>query len=208
MQLKLINDVMQSLAGKPANGLAEILYGKRDVNEFLIAKRINLTINQIRNILYKLLEAGIISFTRKKDKKKAWYTYFWTLDIVKSLEVLENMMKKERDNYKKQLTLREKRRFYICKHCSIEVSEETALLNDFTCTECGNVYELNEDVKIITEIKNNIARTEKNIAALQEEIKKAKVEKESKKGKENKKREMNEMKKAAAKKSLKKKKKK
>lgn len=205
MQLKLINDAMQSIAGKPAIGLAEILYGKRDVNEFLIAKKINLTINQIRNILYKLLEAGIISFTRKKDKKKAWYTYFWTLDIIKSLEVLENMIKKERDNYKKQLALRETKRFYICKHCSIEVSEETALLNDFTCTECGNVYELNEDAKIITEIKNNIARTEKNIATVQEEISKARVQKESKKGK--KKQERKEKKKTKVKKSLKKKKK-
>ncbi len=188
-QLKLINDAVQIIAGKSTGNLAEILIGKRDVNEFLIAKKINLTINQTRNILYKLLEAGMVSFTRKKDKDKAWYTYFWTLDLLKSLQVLENVLKKEIENYKKQLTLRETRRFYICRNCGIEVSEETALLNDFTCTECGNVYELNEDKKILTEIQGNINRIEKNLAVVREEIAQLRIEEEAKKTKEIKKKE-------------------
>ncbi len=174
-QLKFLNDIIVQIAGKTASGLAEILYGRRDINEFVIAKKINLTINQTRNILYKLLETGIISFTRKKDKDKAWYTYFWTLDTIKALEALERMMKKEIENYKKQLESRATRRFYICKNCNIEVSEETALLNDFTCTECGNVYELHDDKKLIHEIQGNTQRVEKNIAIIREEIRKIKA---------------------------------
>ena len=50
--------------------IVDLLYGKANVNEFLIAKKLNVTINQARNILYKLGDEGLVSFIRKKDKKK------------------------------------------------------------------------------------------------------------------------------------------
>ncbi len=174
--LMLLGHAIQQVAGKSAVDLAGIIYGKRDLNEFIIAKKIRLTINQTRNILYKLLEAGMVSFTRKKDKDKAWYTYFWTLDPLKALGFSEQMLKKEGENFRKQAHLRKTRRFYICKNCGIEVNEETALINDFTCTECGNVYELNEDKKLIDEIQGKINQVEKNIAQVRAEMDKLKAQ--------------------------------
>lgn len=71
MQLKLLNDVVGEIIGKQATGIVDLLIGKKDVNEFFIAKKLKLTINQIRNMLYKLSNFNLVTFTRKKDKGKA-----------------------------------------------------------------------------------------------------------------------------------------
>ena len=148
MQTKLLTEIVKEIAGIPAIGILDILEGKKDVNEFLIAKKLKLTINQARNIFYKLSNFGLVSFSRKKDKKKGWYTYFWTLNTIKTLELLEGRMNKEIENLKHQLKNRETKRFYICNTCKIEVGEENALIHNFTCSECGQIYELNENKKI------------------------------------------------------------
>ena len=54
----------------------------------------------------------------------------------------------------------------------IEVNEETALLNDFTCPECGNVYELNDDPKISASFNEEIKKLGNYLNDLQIELKK------------------------------------
>ena len=68
-QEKLIHDLVEEMAGENNGRIVDILFGKKDVNEFSIAKKMDLTINQVRNILYKLSADGLVSFIRKKDKR-------------------------------------------------------------------------------------------------------------------------------------------
>ena len=195
MQVKLLKEIVGDIAGKPASEIVDLLFGKRDVNEFLIAKKLKLTINQTRNILYKLADNGLVSFTRKKDKRKGWYIYFWTLDTLKSLELLENKLLKEIRHQGEQLKSRKTKRFYFCKTCNVEVGEETALLNNFTCLECGQIYSLAENDKIIKEVESKInkIRTQLNIIneeklKIAEQLSKKAKKQEKKKPKKSKKR--------------------
>jgi len=170
MQINLLEKVVSDVTGKSASSIVKSLYEKKNVNEFLIAKKLQLTINQTRNLLYKLSDAGLVSFTRKKDKKKGWYTYFWTLNIEKCMLFLNNSIKNDLEHLHNQLKNRENKRFYICKGCNIEVNEENALLNDFTCKECGLVYELNKDEKVMIDIKNKISRFNKDLEIINSEL--------------------------------------
>ena len=54
MQIKFLKSIVEHLINKQAIPIVDLLAGKKDVNEFLIAKKLGLTINQTRNILYKL----------------------------------------------------------------------------------------------------------------------------------------------------------
>ena len=51
---KFLRDVVTIAVAKYAEPIADLLNNKKHVNEFLIAKKLDLTINQTRNILYKL----------------------------------------------------------------------------------------------------------------------------------------------------------
>ncbi len=169
MLTKLLERIVEDIAGKSASKIVGLLAGKKDVNEFLIAKKLGLTINQVRNILYKLSDFGMISFIRKKDKRKGWYIYFWTLDIFKSLEVLEKKLVQERDILEGQLKSRQTKRFYVCKTCAVELTEESALNHFFTCPECGNVYELMDNEKALKEMRSQISRLEGDLEIIRTE---------------------------------------
>lgn len=170
MQIKFLKSIVEHLINKPASLIVDLLAGKKDVNEFLVAKKLGLTINQTRNILYKLSDYGLVSFIRKKDKRKGWYIYFWTLNVYQSLSLFENKMKEELNQAKSQLKSRKEKRYYLCKICSIEVTEEAALLNDFICPECEEVYELSNNQEFVDSLNKTINRLEKEIQLIGIEI--------------------------------------
>ncbi len=159
-QVNLLKIVVSAVAGQQASGIVDILYDKKNVNEFLIAKKLKLTINQTRNLLYKLSDEGIVSFIRKKDKKKGgWYIYFWTLNILKNI-----------GNIGSRLNLKKTERFYHCENCSIESNEENALLYQYTCPECGEVLHVKDKGKEIEHLEKEIAKLEDLLKSVEYEL--------------------------------------
>jgi len=170
MQVKLLHDLVEEMAGENTGRIVDILFGKKDVNEFSIAKKMELTINQVRNILYKLSADGLVSFIRKKDKRKGWYIYYWTLKTEKCLVKLEQSLIKKIEGFRGILGSRETKRFYTCPSCGIEVGEEKALEHGFSCEECAEIYELSDNSPAIRETKFRISRTQKNLELIQGEL--------------------------------------
>jgi len=200
MQINLLKNLASELAESDVGQIIDILFDKKDVNEFLIAKKMNLTINQIRNILYKLSSEGLVTFIRKKDKRKGWYIYYWTLDSKKCLQNLEASLQKKIKSLEEQLKSREQKRYYSCKTCNVEVSEENALEHGFVCEECAGVYDLSENDKEIKELKAKIVRAERELKVIQDEIgiineKEDKIKASKQKKEEKKKKEEREKKK-------------
>ena len=161
--IDLLKDIVGDVGGKNSSVVVDLLYGKQNVNEFLIAKKLDLTINQTRNVLYKLSDEGLVSSVRKKDKKKGWYTYFWTFNVDKALILLKKNILRDMERLEHQLDSRIKKSFYKCKVCGVEVTEETALSHDFTCLECGEIYELSENKHLVNDITNQINKLKRKL---------------------------------------------
>ena len=169
-----LEEVVIHIIGKQAEGLVDLIYNKKHVNEFLVAKKLDLTVNQVRNILYKLSDHGIVSYIRKKDKRKGWYTYFWRIEPLKALEFLKWATEKRLEQINYQVESRESKLFYTCKKCNIEISEENALFYDFTCSECGNIFEVKDNVRVLKELRKNLSKYEEKLASVNEEVDKEK----------------------------------
>ena len=86
-----MGDLVIEIAGPEVVALVELLYGKENVSEFKLADKLELTVNQARNMLYKLHSHNLVSFIRKKDKRKGWYIYYWTLDLRRMLVFLVSL---------------------------------------------------------------------------------------------------------------------
>jgi len=189
MLKKLLMEIVVSIAGKQAEEIVNLLDGEKYVNEFIIAKKLNLTINQTRNILYKISDEGLVSFIRKKDKRKGWYTYFWKIEVLKSLEFLKDNLMKKMDQVAHQIKSRETKEFYSCDTCNIEFSEENALIHDFTCNECGNIVSRKDNAPSIKEYTKELDKLKKELELVEEEIRIEKEKVDKKKAKEMKKEE-------------------
>ncbi len=171
MQVSLLKNVVSSIAGQQSSGIVDLLHDKKNVNEFLIAKKLKLTINQTRNILYKLADEGIVSFVRKKDKKKGgWYTYFWTLNAGRGLAKFREHLADEIESLQTKLNLKKTERFYHCANCNIESNEETALLYQYTCPECGEVLQLKDKGKEIEQFEKELAKAQEILKSVEQEI--------------------------------------
>lgn len=183
MQVKLLKDIVSSVAGGGAAKIVDLLYGKKNVNEFLIAKNLSLTINQTRNVLYKLADEGLVSFVRKKDRKKGgWYTYFWTLNSGKSLLRFKEKLDRDVNALKLQLNTRKNGRLFYCTNCKIEYNEETSLQNGYTCPECGEVLQLKDNTEDIANLEKQINKLTSLLVEVNMEIGEINAQEEKVKG--------------------------
>ena len=186
---KFLKDTMSVVIGKQGEDIVNLLDTKKYINEFLIAKKLNITINQTRNILYKLSDSGLVSSTRKKDKKKGWYTYFWKIEVLKSLQFYREILSKKIEQQQSFIKSRETKQFYACERCNVEYTEENALVHNFVCEECGGIFTLKDNRKFIENIKKDLDKLEKLIKIVDEEIQAEKDKIGKKREKENKKEE-------------------
>lgn len=179
----LLKEVVAHVAGKTAEGIVPLINSKKHVNEFTIAKEMDLTINQTRNILYKISTHNLVSSTREKDDKKGWYTYFWKIEVLKALKFLRNLVQDRLDRIDKQIQNRESKNFYTCERCGIELNEEQALMYEFICNECGNVLNLKDNSKVLRALRKNSTKFRNKLAEIDDEIEKEKsrIQKEKEK---------------------------
>lgn len=184
---KILKEAIVLITGKQAEDVVDLLDTNKHVNEFIIAKKLDLTINQTRNILYKISNKGLVSSIRKKDKRKGWYTYFWKIETIRALEFLKENFLKKINQLENQIKSRETKRFYVCERCSIELTEENALLHDFSCIECGDILSLKDNIKLLKEMKKNLSKLKKDLEAVEDEVKKETEKIEKKRERERKK---------------------
>jgi transcription factor E len=170
MLKNFLKEVISIVVGKPAEEIVDLLDNDKYINEFIIAKKLDLTINQARNILYKISDHGLVSSIRKKDKKKGWYTYFWKIEVLKSLEFLKELVLKNLTQLRNQIKSRETKRFYVCERCNIEYNEENAMLHDFACNECGEVFSIKDNEKVLKEFKKTEEKLENKLILINNEI--------------------------------------
>jgi len=176
--LKVLKELVGKSAGKDSEPIVDIIAGEKPVNEFKIAERLGLTINQTRNILYKLSNHNIVSFVRKKDEKKGWYIYSWAMDAPKALTHFGDAKRKEIKNNEHLLHSRETKGFYVCPNGDIETNEENALLYNFKCPECGQLLQPAKFEEEKEELRNKIAAANADIKIIDVELAKLNVVRE------------------------------
>ncbi len=164
---KLIETVVSQVAGEDVIPLVHSLKNKKNVSEFKLADNIKTEINLTRNMLYRLFDHNLVSFIRRKDKKKGWYIYYWTFNMKRIKYLVENLKKDRLEKLKERLKRENSGQFYACEDNCIRLDFEQATNFEFKCPECGKLLNLEDNTEKIKEI-------EKEIKDLTKELKKKK----------------------------------
>ncbi len=155
---KEINTLVSQLTGEETVDVVRyILSQGENVSEFLIAEALEVPINAIRNMLYRLQENNLITFIRKKDKKKGWYIYYWTFNHPEAKATVKRMKESRIFNLKKRLEREDSSIFYTCSTKCLRVKFDNALENSFRCPECEKVLKEIDNKKIIRELKKELS---------------------------------------------------
>ena len=152
--------IIAEAIGKDVLPLVKVLKNKKNVSEFVLAKAIGEEINVIRNMLYRLYDVNLVSFTRKKDKKKGWYVYYWTFQPKAIGFVLEDLKKKRLTLLREQLHRERENHFYVCESRCVRLNFEQAMDYEFKCLECGSLMNQEDNTEKIRKIEEEIKRLE------------------------------------------------
>lgn len=158
-----IEEILINLLGEESTSLIKYLIGKENVSEFDLANKIKKDIKIVRKMLYILYNHNLVSFTRKKDKQKGWYIYYWTLQPE---SIRFSYFKRKRELLERlKLRLEEEKQelFFICPNECVRLNFDQAMEFEFHCPECGEL--VNQD-----DSKQKIHDLEKAIASLEQEV--------------------------------------
>ena len=141
---------------------------KEEFTEKEIKKKLKIKENEIRKVLYKLQELGIvypIGFVVIKEGK---YDFKWGTKITDIEKIYDMIVKKEIKLLEEEKN-NEPEILYYCEDCDIGYDLDTSEENDFKCIECGSllipktnykIIKINEKIKELEKLLDRV-RTEK-----------------------------------------------
>jgi transcription initiation factor TFIIE subunit alpha len=160
---KIIEEVVTQVAGPDVMDLVKLLKNKKNISEFKLAESLEEEVNIVRNKLYRLYHANLVSFTRRKDKKKGWYIYYWTFKPKQIKFVLVNLKKQKLEKLKDRLEREKDSYFFICKDSCMRLDFEKAIGFEFKCPECGELMQQESNTQKIKQIEEEILQLEKEV---------------------------------------------
>jgi transcription initiation factor TFIIE subunit alpha len=158
---KVVEEVISEVAGEDVLPLVRALKNKKNVSEFKLAEDIKQEINTTRNMLYRLYDANLVSFTRKKDKQKGWYIYYWTFNPKRIGDLLKSIKKRKLARLKEKLKREKAGQFFTCQNKCIRLDFEQATDFQYKCPECGSLLDQEDNSEKIREIEKEIKQLEK-----------------------------------------------
>jgi len=178
------DELAKEIAGKDGISVLSKLKGKIDISEFKLAESLKLSINYVRNILYRFQDFSLVNFIRQKDAKKGWYIYYWTFDEIRAKELLLDFKRKKLVDMKRRLDEEEKGEFYVCPDKDVRLKIEEAMEIGFKCEECGLLLDKEDNSRTIRNLKEIIEGLKKDLVEVKEmkvEVIKRKVKKKRRK---------------------------
>ena len=181
-----LDDLITSIIGEDVLPLVHILRTKNNISEFKLAEMLNITVNQVRNMLYRLNEQNLVSFMRKKDKKKGWYIYYWSFHEKGIRNAWYKYKNKQLEDLRARAAREQEGMFYVCPQGCMRLQMEQAMEHEFRCQECGTLMKEQDNTKTISNIRKMIEDLELKLkeGLIPEKAVKKAVKKKEKKKKE------------------------
>lgn len=112
-----------------------------------------ITLNEIRKILFILGENKFTICKRERDTNSGWLTFRWKLNMVDLSHQLEREKRKLYRNLLRRLEYERENLFYICPNHCVRLIFDDATETEFMCPLCGDnlTYEDNDIIKELLE---------------------------------------------------------
>lgn len=165
---KIIDDLIIEITGKEVVPLVSLLKNKSDVSEFKLADKLKITVNQVRNMLYRLNNHNLVDFTRQKDKAKGWYIYFWTFNIKLAKQLAVTLKNNKMSILRKRLEKESNEIYFACPSGCVRFDSTNSMEYQFKCPECGKILMKEENKKNVDKISKDILNIENDLKELRE----------------------------------------
>ena len=158
--IKRLKDLVFSLAGDLGIKIIEILLSREELSDDELSQIIGIRVNDVRRILYRLYEYGILMYRRTRDPETNWFVYYWRLNPAGFLDSLRRRHNRLLKLLKERLAYEENNMFYICKNKCVILTFDEAIESSFKCPVCGGPLEFYDNSLIKEILKKKISEIE------------------------------------------------
>ncbi len=155
---KLVVDTVTQVAGEEALPVVRYLKDKKNISEFKIADATKYEVSRIRSMLYKLHEHNLVTYYRKKDRKKGWYISYWTFNHTGVPHIAMSLRNQKIDQIRERLEKEERHHnlFYVCRNLCTRMDFEQSADFQFKCPECGELVSQQDNSKTVENLRNRL----------------------------------------------------
>lgn len=154
---KKVEEIIKDLLGEEGLPLVKELHERSNISEFELANKTKKDIKVIRRQLYVLYNHNLVYFSRKKDKDKGWYIYYWTLSP-DNVRFLYYKKKREQLSRLQELLERERKElFFSCPKRCVRLTFDQAMDFEFHCPECGELVHQDSTRDKVNQLKEQLA---------------------------------------------------
>jgi transcription initiation factor TFIIE subunit alpha len=154
----LLETVVGEEFGEDILPVVKAMKGRKNFSEFKLADKINRDVNATRNSLYKLYSLNLASFIRKKDKKKGWYIYYWTLLPENAPHLIKMLNGQKKDAISERLQREQASGYFKCGNKCVRLDFEKAFEFEFRCPECGELLSEEDNSDKIRMLENELKK--------------------------------------------------
>lgn len=131
-----VREILINLGGE--NALAIVRGFENPMTDEDLSKKLNIRISDVRYVLNRLHNAGLVEYRREKDGKTGWYHYKWIVHRKKIIKWVDNAY-----NQKINPSFDPEKEYYSCNNCGSETIFEFSHAYEFgfKCPICGDGLE-------------------------------------------------------------------
>jgi transcription initiation factor TFIIE subunit alpha len=155
---KKAQEIIDEAVGADAHTIVDFLKGKKNISEFVIAEKTKTEIHIVRNILYRLHNANLVEYKRKKDSKKGYYISYWTYNQKALKDCSRRLQINKLHKLQERLEREEKNAgcFFLCSNTCVRLDFEQGTANEFKCPECGSLLSQQDNARTIEFLRDQI----------------------------------------------------
>ena len=122
-------------------------------------------LNNVRKVLYKLYDHGLVSCTRVRDEKTGWFIFYWRLQPDQLDAFIRSRKRRALDKLKQRLEFERGHTFFVCKtDTDVRVTFEEAMESSFKCGKCENQVQSVENADEVVILESKIQRLEAELS--------------------------------------------
>ncbi len=161
---------IEKLTGKEGVLVFKELMRYDGVTEDQIADELGMKVNDVRKVLYKLEEYGLVKNYKEREEENNQIYYLWRIERDTLNQSLLLLKKKVLKKLEEKLEEEENELYFYCPKDFTRFKYSEAMLYDFVCPKCGTPLEVDEDnvskivlKKYINKLREEIENEEKSL---------------------------------------------
>lgn len=149
--------IVQAMAGEDGMKVIKCLMNHGEVTDDEIAIEVGMRPNDVRKVLYRFVNSGLVAVNRFRDEKTGWYTFKWRLQLDQAEGFIANQKRRILQKLLERLEYEENHRFYQCPSSDCpRLTFEEAMESNFLCPKCGGPLQFADNQNVLKALRDRI----------------------------------------------------